>query len=186
MIKNYTAEQLESRMLSLGMQIPDFGIIGVRSAESVPNKFDDSMYTLAAHKKILGPHWCTTNPGNDYLLAPLNPKGAAILVADKQYVNCFKLGLHKGKDALIQCGDLLVYRDNDKDIYAEELGVPIVAKPECRIDIHQANEKWTSVIIGKWSAGCQVVANPIEYAQLLKSCRDTSKSFFTYTLLKEF
>ncbi len=186
MIKTYTAQELEARMIFLGMSIPDFHLVGIRSQESIPDKFDDHFYVIEKHNVLNHPYWCTTNPGKDYLLAPLNPKGTALLVADKQYFNCFQFGLHKGKEALIQYADLLVYRDNDKDIYAEELGEPMVAKPECRIDIHRANEKWTSVIIGRWSAGCQVIANPENYQQLLKFCKSTGKGLFTYTLLAEF
>jgi hypothetical protein len=185
MIKKYTAQEIEARMISLGMAIPDFHIAGIRSQESIPDKFDDSIYQIDHHLLINGPFWCTTNPGKDYLIAPMNPKGTAVLVADKQYYNCFSLGLHKGKEALIQKRDLLVYRDNDKDIYAEELGEIVIAKPECRIDIHRANDSWTSIIIGKWSAGCQVIANPKEFELFLKACKGSAKGLFTYTLLKE-
>lgn len=184
MIKIYTAQEIETRMTYLGMSIPDFHLVGIRSQESIPDKFDDSFYILNNHTTGL-PFACTTNPGKDYLLAPMNPNGTAILVGDKQYYNCFKLGLHKGKEALIQCKDLLIYRDNDKDIYAEELGNIQIAKPECRIDIHQANSEWTSIIIGRWSAGCQVIANPENFQVLLKECKATAKGFFTYTLLNE-
>jgi len=185
MIKIYTAKELFARVSSFGYTLPDFHIIGVRSKESIPDKFDDHIYILKDNKIICGPFFCTTNPGQYYLQNLLNPKGAALLCADKQYVNCFTLGLHKGKEALIQCGDLWVYRDNDLDNLAEEIGIPVIAKPECRIDIHRANESFTSIIIGKWSAGCQVIANPKEYEIFLKTCKDTAKSLFTYTLLKE-
>jgi len=184
-MKTYTAEEIENRMLELKMIVPDFHLVGIRSQQSIPDKFDDQFYVIENYTVVGGPYWCTTNPGNDYLLAPLNTKGAALLVADKQYVNCFQKGLHKGKPALIQCKDLLVFRDNDLDIYAEELGEPVVAPPECRIDIHRANEKWTSIIIGKWSAGCQVIANPVDFEQMLHLCNASAKGFFTYSLLKE-
>ena len=185
-IKKYTAPELIKRLTSLGFKSNGFNLIGVRSTASIPNKFDDDLYVINNNQIVVGPVTCTTNPGKDYLLAPLNPKGAAVLVADKQYVDCFQLGLHKGKNAIIQCGSLLVFRDNDKDELSEEIGTPMVAGPECRIDIHQANESWTSVIIGKWSAGCQVVANPVDYLKVYTECKNSKLPKFTYTLLKEF
>ncbi len=185
MIKKYNAQEIEARMALLGLTIPDFHLVGVRSHTSIPDKFDDSFYIMKDHNILGDAMWCTTNPGKDYLLAPMNPKGTFILAADKQYINCFKLGLHKGKEALIQCSTLLGYRDNDKDEIYEEAGDLITAPADCRVDIHRANDKWTSVLVGRWSAGCQVIANPIDFALLLKACKDTSKGFFTYTLLKE-
>lgn len=184
MIKKYTAQEIEARMTFLGMSILNFHLVGVRSHESVPDKFDDSFYILENHNAGF-PFACTTNPGKDYLFTPMNPKGTAVLVADKQYVNCFVLGLHKDKEALIQHGDLLVYRDDDRDIYAEELGKIEIAKPECRINIHRANNKWTSIFVGKWSAGCQVIANPENFQILLKKSKASAKGLFTYTLLNE-
>jgi len=57
----------------------------------------------------------TTDPGLYYLWHPSCPSGTAILKED-QYLNCFKLGLHKGKyKALVQAKPLTVIRDYNRD-----------------------------------------------------------------------
>lgn len=185
MINRFNISEIEKRMGELNLPLHEFHLVGIRSQESISDRFDDSMYVIWKNKIIGGPYWCTTNPGQYYLQNLLNPKGTAILVADKQYHNCFKLGLHKGKDALIQCDNLLVYRDKDLDNLAEEAGEIIDAPESCRIDIHGANTSITSIIVGKWSAGCQVIADPDDFRELLSLCRSTAKGLFTYSLLKE-
>ena len=54
------------------------------------------------------------------------------------------------------------------------------------INIHRANPSAISSIIDKWSAGCQVLNNPTEFASMLKACKDSKLTGFTYTLLREF
>lgn len=187
MIRKHTALGIEARMEAMGFIIPSFHLVGVRSQDSVPNKFDDNFYVIENHK-LLGqsPYWCTTNPGKDWLEKLLNPKGTAILCADRQYLNCFRLGLHKGKEALIQCADLWVYRDDNNNGIEEQLKGPMIAGPECRIDIHGTYKNWVSQEVGAYSAGCQVLNNPPHYQEMINFCKGSAKSLFTYTLLSEF
>ena len=114
----------------------------------------------------------------------MNTKGAALLKPN-QYVNTWKLDLHQGKYlALCQRKNVVVYRDGDKDEFAEETAVTETGL--FGINIHRSNPSAISSIIDKWSAGCQVLNNPSDFTYLIDRCKATKQKDFTYTLLKEF
>ena len=114
----------------------------------------------------------------------MNPKGAALLKPN-QYFNTWKLDLHQGKyTALCQRKPVTVYRDSNKNNFAEETAVTDTGL--FGINIHRANPNAVSSIIDKWSAGCQVLNNPKDFELLINKCKDSGLKEFTYTLLKEF
>jgi plasmid stabilization system protein ParE len=113
-----------------------------------------------------------------------NSAGVARLV-EGQYRGSHQLGLHQGKyEALVQRKPVTVYRDGDKDDTAEEQGKEDTGL--FGINIHRANPSAISSIIDKWSAGCQVLNDPKQYATLIAACKTSGKKNFTYTLLREF
>ncbi len=185
-MKNYTSEEIINQMKSLGYKIPKFHLVGIRSKNSVPDKFDDLFYIFENYGIIDGPFWCTTNPGKHWLNNLLNPRGAALLKPG-QYLDAWKVGQHQGKyTALVQAKPVTVYRDKDLDDLAEitdyeETGL-------FGINIHRANDKLTSILIGKWSAGCQVLASPTDFSRLMSRVgfHSHDHNFYTYTLLDEF
>jgi hypothetical protein len=93
--------------------------------------------------------------------------------------------MHQGKyKAFCQAKPVEVFRDKNLDDKAEETAT--IDKGLFGINIHRANEKLTSKLIDKWSAGCQVLNNPADFAKVLFTAESTKQKFFTYTLLKEF
>lgn len=179
----YSIEQFKAEFAKLGYKWLPFHIIGVRSAKSVPDKFDDAIFVVAGDK--LFAYSATTNPGKDGLLSPANSKGTANLKPG-QYIGAYQLGLHKGQyKALVQTGaPVTVFRDNDKDALAEETAV--TESGFFGINIHRANASATSFLVGRWSEGCQVIANPDDFEELIALCEASGQTRFTYTLLKEF
>ena len=181
-MKNYSYAELEAEFARLGYKWSQFHLIGVRSKANEKNKFDDSLYLV--NGPIMFRYTCTTNPGTYWLKNLLNPKGTAVLKPG-QYIDSWKLGLHQGKyEALVQAKPITVYRDADKDDLAEEQGKEDTGM--FGINIHHANASAISSFIDKWSAGCQVLNNPTEFASMLKACKDSKLTGFTYTLLREF
>jgi len=181
-MKNYTYEELKAEFTKQGYIWPSFHIIGVRSKANEKNKFDDNIYVINGTK--LEVYTCTTNPGTYWLVNLMNPKGTAVLKPG-QYQDSFGFGLHQGKyEALVQTKPLPVYRDADKDDVAEEQGT--VDTGMFGIHIHRANPSFMSKLIDKWSAGCQVLNNPLDFAKLMVACKSSGYKKFTYTLLREF
>ena len=171
----------------------NLNIIGIRSDQqgAVTNLYDDLLVVIYQtprgiwNKQI---YKITTEPGLYYTQHPMNSKGTAILVPG-QYRGCYKVGKHQGKyDALVQQKAVKVYRDDNKDkVYN--------LKPECvdngifGINIHRSNEWVESQYVNKYSAGCQVFANPNEFDSFMRLCKLQNQYYpsnsFTYTLLDE-
>lgn len=183
-MRAYSIEQFKAEFARLGYRwVSPFQIIGVRSAKSLPDKFDDAVFIISGEKVYC--FSATTNPGKDGLLSPSNPKGTANMKPG-QYPGAYRFGLHKGQyEALVQTGaPITVYRDSDKDAIAEETAVTETGY--FGINIHRANASATSFIVGRWSEGCQVIASPDDFSEFMKLCKDSGQEKFTYTLLKEF
>lgn len=162
-------------------------IIGVRTKHSRTNFFDDVLHYITDYEGIVQHFFwpMTTLPGSPYLLSPLNKKGSAIMVPG-QYVNSYRLGLHKGKyEALIQVKDVKVYRDNNKNLIYD-MDTRTVETGLFGINIHKAGA--FAQVIGVNSAGCQVVQDVQDYDHFIELCKAfTVGSFnklFTYTLVE--
>ena len=167
----------------------NLNIGGIRTNDLNPNKFNDWIYCLYKDESGYQKFHCwpaTTDPGLYYLKYPLYKKGTAILAPD-QYLGCWKLGLHKEEyKALIQTGNVKVYRDanrDDKYDYLEssaEWGL-------FGINIHRAS-KWGIVnYVNKFSAGCQVVKNHRNFDIIMLLCEKSLKYFgngFSYALIE--
>ena len=192
-VKNYTTDQLLDRVESLKSfkTIPlGYWIVGVRSEEDAPNKYDDKFYLFNGEefvKVVTG----TTNPGLPILeggFLKYNRVGAAVVKADEWYYNVWAYGLHQGKmPALRQVGNFIVYRDGDKDGKSEEIGAPIVGSGY-GINFHSISNdlsvKKIGENIGGYSAGCQVCNNVEQYRMVINMIKNQNR--ITYCLLKEF
>ena len=181
-MKNYKIDDLKFHFAKLNYKWLPFHIVGIRSDANNPDKFDDLIGLVEKDNLV----WFsgTTNPGTHWLKNLLNPKGAALLKPN-QYLNTYQLGLHQGKyTALCQRKPVTVYRDGNKNGIAEATAVTDTGL--FGINIHRANPNVVSTIIDKWSAGCQVLNDPIDFNFLIKRCKESGLKEFTYTLLKEF
>ena len=169
----------------------NLNIIGVRRVENaIPNKFDDTIVVIY-RERVEGP-WTvftadiTTDPGQYWLMHPINVEGTAILVPD-QYRGVYKRDLHQGKyEALCQRGgNVRVYRDADGD-RRHDMSDDKIDTGFFGINIHKAGR--SSVQVDKWSAGCQVFAKSADFAEFMDLTEEAEKRYgnsFTYTLLLE-
>jgi len=195
----YTREKIEEVMASKGYKYftndnYDVNIIGVRNDETegkVTNKFDDIMtlsYRDYEGKWNYHEFKCTTDPGDNWMENPMLEKGCAILKPG-QYRGSHKLRLHSGKYlALGQQRDVTVYRDNNRDLNYD-LDESTCDTGLFGINIHRATAKagGKSIRIGKYSAGCQVIADNDDWHEFLDICqaaREIHGNSFSYTLLE--
>ena len=168
----------------------NLNIIGVRSNNNkVTDKYDDILVvdynTDNCHKRVC--YTITTEPGKYYMQNLCNPKGAAILVPG-QYRGCWQIGLHHGKyKALCQCKAVKVYRDNNKDMIYN-MTTKSIDRGIFGINIHRSNKTCICDTIDKYSAGCQVFNDPVEFNAFMRLCEAQRKLYgntFTYTLINE-
>lgn len=161
-------------------------LIGIRTRSEEINVFNDLFYLHHIDKRKnsnLFEFEITTDPGKYWLLNPPNIKGTAIMVPG-QYKNAYKLGLHKNSyEALIQAMPVKVFRDNNKNLILDTSG--LVYTGFYGINIHRSNPENESVLVNKWSAGCQVFKRVKDYNYMISVCKNSGKELFTYTLLEE-
>ena len=163
-------------------------IIGIRSANTIPNRFDDEIHVFFKNGSNQWVHYifpATTDPGTYWLKNPMNPQGTAIL-SQGQYQNCYQVGLHRGKYyALVQSKPVTVLRDYDRNAILDFNN----GKPETGmfgINIHHASVIGTTKTVDNYSAGCQVFANINEFNLFMQLCERHKQLYgnsFTYTLI---
>ena len=169
----------------------NLNIIGVRSPSRQANAFDDFLYVV--YKDDFN-NWIqlrfsiTTDAGLYHLNNPSKVEGTAILVAG-QYRGVYKIDLHRGQyKALCQRGGAVkVYRDNNRDTVLDQ-DAESIETGYFGINIHRANSKKESTQVDKWSAGCQVFADPYDYDIFISICEKAETLWgnsFSYTLLEE-
>ena len=188
-----TAGRLMDAMAKKGFKVFKTGeynlnLIGIRASELDTNTFNDVICALfkVNGEFVVFTFDATTDPGGYYLNNPINDLGTAI-VKPGQYRGLWKLGEHQGKyKALVQKGPVTLYRDNNKDKKVDEGEEQTTSS--AGINLHRANGSYKSLQVGKWSAGCQVLADPFDFDLLLSLCEKCAQQWgnsFTYTLLTE-
>jgi len=172
--------EILSKLESLGYKTfsgnYNLNLIGIRSAVQVPNKFKDRFLIIfeADGKWHEYEFPFTSTPGSYYLKNPSRVSGTAVLCHDKQYRSCWKMGYHRGKyQALVQVNEMSVWRDNNKDEKADYDGE--VQTGLFGINCHRASESRESESVDRWSAGCQVLANPSHFAVLMNLVNEQIK-----------
>lgn len=163
----------------------NLNLIGIRDSRKATNKFDDILCCLYKKRGSWNMDvWpCSTDPGTYWLKHGL-AKGTAVLVPG-QYKGAYCIGKHRGAyDALVQAEPVTVWRDSNGDATLDyehpETGI-------FGINIHRANAAMRSQIVEKWSAGCQVLADPDDFAKLMALAKKSAAIYgncFTYTLLE--
>lgn len=179
-------------------KIYNLNIIGIRNSSNIPNSFNDTLlviYKDSNKQERIQSFECTTDPGLYWLQHPINIEGTLILVPG-QYRNCYQLGIHGRTSsnpykALEQVGNMIYVRDADRD---NVLDFELMKDPKkivtgvFKTNLHRANEAHESIQVDKWSAGCQVVADPIDFATLMNLCDKSAELYgnkFTYTLINQ-
>ncbi len=179
---------LRSKGLILYTRPYELNIVGLRSASTTANRFDDQIHVFYRTEGIKWNYHvykATTDPGTFWLKNPMQPQGTAIL-AQGQYVDAYRIGLHKGQyKALVQCRPVTIIRDYDRDAMLDFMnGMRITGL--FGIDIHRAAKTGTTLTVDRYSAGCQVFADAVDFDRFMDLCEKHRKLYgnrFTYTLI---
>lgn len=162
-------------------------IVGVRNAQTKPNKFDDDIYVFYKNNLRLwevNKYPATTDTGTYYLLNPMNQNLGSAMVKEGQYKDSYARGDHRGYLALTQIKPITVYRDYDRNAvfdFGQKESTGIYG-----INIHKAGKN--SQDVDKWSAGCQVFQKSDDFAEFMDMTKihaDKYGNLFNYTLIDE-
>lgn len=166
----------------------NLNIVGIRSASREANAFDDHIAWFYKYKGTwtFRVYKATTDPGLYYLNHPTNVHGTAILKAG-QYRSAYQLGMHRNRYlALKQVRPVTVIRDTDTD-NSLDLSAGKQQTGIFGINIHRGSAQSESPLVNRWSAGCQVIADPVNFNEFIEVCKKARHQWgasFTYTLLE--
>jgi len=168
----------------------DLNIGGIRATYQTPDLFDDYIYCAYLSpigEKIVFTMMATTKPGDYWLTAPMNPLGTFIMKPG-QYIKSHIKGLHYGKPAFVQFGDLTGWRDNNRDHKLDFTG-KLYTGNNFAVNIHRMGTKIDGTThVKNQSAGCQGgEEDNIEqllylYQQMVST---NGRTLLDYTLLEE-
>ena len=142
--------------------------LNIAQTNIVPDVYSCSI--LVMRDNMLAGYRATTLPGAFYTKNPESPRGAARLLPGRWL---FSKGLHKGMPALRQVAPMLVLGDIDEDYQMDYDS----DKPDAGmfgIDMHAGG----GMVIGKWSAGCQVIMGDISAGVSRSWTSDPWTSFY--------
>lgn len=162
----FVLEAFERYGYALDKRDNRINLLALRNRSARFNRFDDFVGVLWFVDEV--PYYKvfpgTTRPGRYYLVDTLlNPRGCAVL-EEGQYVDSYKLGKHKGKDAFVQAKPVVFRRDGDRDLCIDPHGP--VEKGFIGLNIHSTSGIFP--FINKWSAGCIVYQNPRDLEYVLE------------------
>ncbi|WP_420433714.1 hypothetical protein [Hyphobacterium sp.] len=171
----------------------DLNIIAIRSRSARAGRFDDwltvSYVDAPDNAWVFHAFACTTDPGLTHLATPRHRDGTAILKAG-QYRASHEIARHRGRYlALCQRpgARLSVHRDRNRDRRLDRRPDRVFDNAT-GINIHRASATRRSHRVGRWSAGCIVVADPTDFAVLMTLAHRAKQIYgnaFTLTLLDE-
>lgn len=195
---NYTREQLFSYMKKCNYLVFEKGdfnvnIIAVRSdiIDRTEDTFNDviKLYYKEKNNWVENSFTCTTTPGLVALKNPSFPEaqknGTAIIVPG-QYSNAYKLGWHYNIPALVQVGNIKIFRDKNKNNILDFNYNSITEGSHYGINIHGTNERYKGDKVLNFSEGCCVVKNWDEYLNFISIIKNAvyyQGNSFTLTLI---
>lgn len=197
-MRQFTVDQLLIAFKSKGYELKDkpyeMNIFGVRNEDAESNKFDDVVGLLYRDERgmwRLKQYKATTDPGVYYRTSPMNVNGTAIMIP-MQHKKCYKIGTHKGYKAIQQIAPMSYVRDNNKNKVLDFLYKVAGFKKVNEIaatNIHHASPTGESTNVDNWSAGCQVIANIIDFNEFINIIQISVTNYkhtdlFDYTLFE--
>lgn len=164
----------------------DLNLIALRATPNTLDSFDDLF--VCSYRK--GGQWrffawpCTTEPGRPAIKDPRRSDGTAVITLG-QHRAAYTFGKHKGQyECLVPARPIDVLRDKNRDDVVDGSGGKGTSST---VQIHRANPDRRSTVVGKWSEGCIVLADPADLANLLYCCHQQESAgigrVFSLTIL---
>lgn len=201
-MKDYSVDQIIKTLEKLNHQVFKRGdyninVVGIRSIENdsngdkVNNIFNDQIVVFYKINKnwVIYRYIATTVPGLYYFKSPMMVDFGTAIMVPGQYKSAYTLGYHYNAPALVQVGNVSLYRDKNKDSIIDIDEATIQSGSWMGINIHYS---WDRTTVDNFSAGCQVLGynpNHSKYIEFLNHFRTAINvgynNSFTYTLIKE-
>jgi len=157
-------------------QLQEINLFGIRK-ENKNNLFDDwiGWFDLACN---IGIYKGTTEPGLYWTLHPMRKEGAARLVTGF-HKHLWMRGKHRGYDALVQANKCKVIRDPNKNMISDD---NITQRGYFGINLHRASKYKIVQKVDRYSAGCQVIQDIIDFKILRGKAYQAKQEYYNYYL----
>ena len=174
-----TPAQLAHAFAHHGYLVPTgLHLVALRNAHGKLDAFDDMLCVMQGATFLAHACRCTTDPGKPYRQKPMNADGCAVWAVG-QVVDGLTLGKHKGEYAcLVPAKAIPVLR------YTSETDTTGDPGSSWSTQVHRASASHESGVVGSWSAGCIVVANPLDFATVMGFVHTSGQERFTVTLIE--
>lgn len=174
-----TLRQVLTAFAALGVPCPrGVHLVALRNAKGKLDAFDDMLLVLDGAREPSFACRCTTDPGKGPRQNPKNPRGCAVW-APGQVPGGLGLGKHHGDyECLVPVVPIPVDRYDGLD------DTTPTRSTSTSTQIHRASAEHESTVVGAWSEGCIVVANPSDFARVMELVKASGQSTFTVTLLE--
>jgi hypothetical protein len=170
--------QLRTAFTAEGLAWPTgFHIVLLRNKNGKVDAFDDMLCAVNGDTLVAAMR-CTTDPGKGPRTNPKNPKGCAVW-APGQVVDGLGWGKHHGDYVCF-----VPVKPIPVDRYDSLGDTTPTRSTSLSTQVHRASATHESTVVGAYSEGCVVVANPGDFDVLVAAARKTGQTRFTPTLIE--
>jgi hypothetical protein len=173
-----TAAEIAIVLRQHGWTVPTgLHVVLCRNKHGAVDAFDDMAVWVRGDAEIVHAARCTTDPGKGPRMDPKNPAGCAVW-AESQVPDGLGFGKHHGDyECWVPVKPIPVLR---YDSLTDTTGTPSTSMTT---QVHRASATHESGVVGAWSEGCAVYANPADFGVALRLAKASGQTRFTVSLV---
>lgn len=166
-------------------EIQKFNLFGIRDESGLKDDVINDILGFFTDKELF---ICpgTTDPGVYWTISSERNKKGTFHLLEGFHEKVWTFGKHKGYDAFVNdwkaCKPTKGWRDANYNFTRDAKDV--VVCDYFGVNFHRMHETLIAKVIGKYSAGCQVVQNPKDFQYILKQAQLSGVKVFNYMLFK--
>lgn len=169
-----------------GYPVEKFNLIGIRDESGMDKDIvNDQLGFFTEDELFLCPG--TTDPGVYWTKSGERNKAGTFHLIEGFHERIWAIGIHKGYEAIVNdykhCKPTKGWRDANYNFVQD--AKDIIVCDYFGVNFHRMDKSIISKIVGKYSAGCQVVQNPKDFNYILQKAKDSGLKTFNYLLLKK-
>ena len=169
-----------------GFTIEKFNLIGFRNSEGIEKDvINDQMGFFTDNELFLCPG--TTDPSVYWTTSGERNKSGTFHLLEGYHKDIWCIGKHKGYEAIVNdyryCKPTRGWRDANYNFVQDAKDV--IVCDYFGVNFHRMDQNIIVKLIGKYSAGCQVVQSPKDFNYILQKAKASGLKTFSYMLVEE-
>lgn len=180
-MRNFLINYFEEK----GYSITGFNLFGIRDESGMSKDvINDKLGFFNEKEFFICPG--TTDPGVYWATSPERNKAGTFHLLEGFHERIWTFGKHRGYDALVndykKCKPTWGWRDANYNFVRDAKDIEVC--DYFGVNFHRMNENMIMKIIGKYSAGCQVVQNIKDFLYIYAKAKESGEEVFNYMLFK--